>query len=367
MSNTDTIAELTEQTQVVDHPVIIDSEVLESDIHRLLVRGYCDERVFVSIGWSTPEVFEVDELREMAAASEVVPDFNKSKRDFLFKKIKALRKKHVREIERQRKIEEALASDGPEVLSIADVEEAYTARISTDNPVVDNVFGRSTRYNSNSEIVGYESGIPRGKLALLGGEEGVGKTRWYVSQALHFCLNKGLKVLVFQFEMSLAEFAELVFNICRASGMIVDHELKARLRDNFLVSNRRGTEAQCRLITETRADWVIWDSYKLIPGLSTQDAVEDFVFYVKRALGQHAAGTMVTHLNEKGKITGNGFIRYITDAWFVMKLWPTEEGEVVGAGDGRFVLESGKNRAGARNQKAVFFHSAGVIESQLVG
>jgi predicted ATP-dependent serine protease len=335
----------------------------EANIHRLLTRGWLDDRIHVAVGWDIPEVLESQELREAAIAHfehpTAVPTYDPSKAKEFKTLISQMRKRHAKEIERARRIDEALGTEGRTTVTLEEVEEAYTMRLHTGSNCIDKVFGTSMKYDDQFRVIGSSSGMARGKINLLGGPEGSGKTRLYTSLVQRMVefpeVNGGqeIKVLIFNGEMSKEEYKELYMNMARAAGF------SPRFLDRVILSNSRNLSEHVDAILEYSPDLVIWDSYNMIHEAKTADGIEDIVFYIKKVIGQQTSAMMICQLNERGQIKGNNLIRYLVDGSFYLAMENDPESELPLPVEGRLSITSAKNRTGKRGEKAIVWHFGG--------
>lgn len=319
------------------------------EITRLLMRGYDNERIFDSVAPS--DAFPEALVRQRRSGSKKHIKFNKKERERLLLLIKVLRSQYNKKQERNNMYDEALRMDA--IVTMDQVKEVPTKRFSTGFVETDQVFGYSTTYDEQYNPISKEEGVPRGKISLIAGAKGVGKTMWYTANALNLIEAYDRKVLVFQKEQSLGEYKETVMNMYRSQG-----RYPTKLQ-NLIVRQDRNNSDQCRLIEQIRPDLVIFDSYNMTHNSETKAGIEDIVFFTKKAIGDHTACWMIAHLNERGTIKGNNHIQYLVDSTLIMRWSEKMEPEETGTTSslkGRFCLYSDKNRQGPKGIKAFYRH-----------
>lgn len=241
-------------------------------------------------------------------------------------------------------------STGNLLTSLDAIESSYTKRINTGITEINEIFGESCQSNSFGQIIYRECGIPRGKIILIGGEQGVGKTRFYTALSHKLVADFGLRVGVAQAEMSAGEYKEL------STQVLGGHGVPLRNQHNFFVgsSQMRNIDDQIRAISSYRPDLWIVDSYQMIHGCNTKAGIEDVVFRLKEVISDHTAVFLISQLNAKGEIKGNNALQYLVDVCAVMK---KENPEI-----GLFSLGiPGKNRSGKSGGKVYLQHRDGLV------
>jgi predicted ATP-dependent serine protease len=306
--------------------------------------GWENPRIFTSIGLSTPEVFPSEELRQLASGKKKYLPFSKQAAEALESLIKQVRKEYEADIARQGHRDEVLATGASDGVRLDQVEETFVRRIETKWMDINRVFGASKIYDAGYNVIGQQYGLPLGKVNLLGGEEGVGKTRWYTALMLHFAEDLDMKCGVYQGEMDAGEYKGLLMSLCRAM-----HVNPQRALRNIHVFRQEHHQSHCQKIKELGLQFFVWDSFPMLANSNTKDGIDDIVLDVKAAIRDQCAALMVVHLNERGQIKGNNHVRYMADGNFYMQLEPL-------FGDGVISLKSGKNRSGKRGEKAWFAH-----------
>jgi hypothetical protein len=233
--------------------------------------------------------------------------------------------------------------------SFDQIREIRTTRFSFGRVEVDHVFGSTRTYDSAGHIIAEHWGAPRGKLLLLGGEEGVGKTKWY-SDTLIMLLFAGLRVAVIQMEMEPGEYKNTLMNMHRALGL--GETLKNS--ENLFVMRLHTPEEHAEAIREIHPDIVFFDSFPQIRGNNSKAGIDHIVLdCLKPALiEENCCGILIAHLNNEGQIKGNNHIRYMVDgvfrmAWADKPETPEEEGNP-SLYKNRCKLVAAKNRGGEK-------------------
>jgi hypothetical protein len=324
-------------------------ESLSTEVMRLMRHGASNDRIFDYIAWDFPTAYDIEEQRLRAAegkeeweGKEYIP-YDPKERQRLYKLIETLRVKFKQELKRTKVIDDAIDQLSVTV-PLSQVEEIHTGRFTTGYRELDRVFGSSRVYDANDKIVGEVWGLARGKLMLLAGEPGVGKTRFYVALAIKLAEEFGLSTLIFQTEyIRIGEFKNVIMNMYRSMG------IKPKNLDLIIVRQDRNYQAQCRAIREIRPDLVISDSYNLTHGAKTKSGIEDICFFWKEAMGSHTAGIMIAHTNERKKIKDNNHVQFLVDGTAVM-IWANkrEDGDKQPSDwENRCRIQVMKNRQGA--------------------
>lgn len=317
-----------------------------SEIQRLLLLGWKDKRIFHSIGWVTPEVFPQEELRQMAAGTRKHVVFNAPSAERLTNLIKTVRREFEAEVVRQKRRDTALSDGSDDGVSLATIGEHKLIRVKTKWPDINRIFGSSKVYDNTGHAIGREYGIPMGRVALLGGEEGAGKTRWYTSLLLHLTEDLNMRCGVFQGEMSAAEYKELLLNMCRAMGFT-----PRRALENLFVFKNEHHEVHCQKIKDLGLSFFVWDSFPQIANSTSKADIDDIILDIKQATRGQCAALMVQHLSKEGGIKGNNHLSYMADDLMYLQLERS-----FGKGDDYFSIRKGKARSGGRGEKAWFCH-----------
>lgn len=233
------------------------------------------------------------------------------------------------------------------VTSMDQIKEIRTTRFSTTFPSIDRVLGRSRIYNEQRDVIGESWGMARGKLIVLGGDPGVGKTTLYTLIAIMLVEYHDLKIVIFQNEMSAGEYKEMVLNMYQQLG------LEPRKLQNIIVEESRTLERQIEVLRVVKPDLAINDSFNLTrePNAQTKKGIEQIILAWKEAIRGHTAALFVAHQNKQGTIKGDNHFDYMVDGIFYMK-WATapeteEEERHLSTCAGRIRLSVGKNRQGA--------------------
>lgn len=237
-------------------------------------------------------------------------------------------------------------------LTMADIEESYTMRIPLNDDELNSLFGSTKKYEKDSDgvwhLVGEDWGIARGKLVCIGGGEGAGKTRFYLQIAVFLVLS-GMRVVIFQLEMSNEEIKETLVNLCRGHGIELTDDQLSRIHvfgktdaDGKAAPQHFHPAFQAKVVQEISPDLAVVDSYWLMKDRRTDDDINLLVDQWKRAIGQFTAAWFICPLNNKGGIKGNSHIRYMTDGWMAFEKLP----DVAGEPQNRIKAANGKNRNG---------------------
>lgn len=318
---------------------------VSTEIMRYLFAGYNNDKIFLLIGWDDPQVIKEDKLREEISGEKIA--HNKDASNKLRNLIRVNRSKfnelQLRE-ERFKMIESGLMTPFDEI------EASNTHRINTGIKEINEVFGSSLISDEDGNVISEEHGIPRGKIILVGGEQGVGKTRFYTALSHKLVSDYGFKVGVAQAEMSLSEYKSLAIQVMGTS------QSHLRNQHNFFIGGdkMRNIKDQIKAIKEYHPDLWIIDSYQMIREGNTKSGIEDMIFYLKKAIGDHTAVLLITHLNAKGVIKGDNTLQYLSDVCVIMKKENPD--------NGLFSLSiPGKNRAGKTGGKAYLQHKGGQV------
>ena len=245
----------------------------------------------------------------------------------------------------------------PKPKSMAEIETTATERFSTGYPVLDHIIGSTRYYRPDRSIEREEFGLGRGKVVILGGEEGVGKTKWYTTVFLAQLEQFQRKVLCFQIEMQPEEYKQDVLRMCGAMG------IKPHL-ENLFVFHETSVDRQAEIIREIQPDLVVVDSVSIMDGYTSKKGTNHIVFTLKEAIGTRSACILIAHLNERGQITSK-HIRFMVDGYYTMA-WARvpEPGETEEEVLGRFMMRSWKNRSGPSGLKAFIWHRGDALEIQ---
>lgn len=315
---------------------------LTGQIQRLLLMGWNDNQIFVSVGWKTPEVLETEELRQMAAGTSKYVAYDAAAAYRLKNLIKTVRREFEADVARQNRRDAAIDDD---FSCLNDVDEIPITRVSTKWGDLNKMFGSTKLYDVYNNVVAENFGIPLGQIALLGGEEGAGKTRWYASLLLHLAEDLDMPVGVYQGEMNKGEFKTLVMNMCRALGFTPKRAMR-----NIFTTKKENHEQHCQKIKEYGIGFMVWDSFPQLARSNTKAGIDDIVLDVKNAMQGQCAGLMVCHLDKAtGKIKGNNHISYMADDVLILRR-QDEFGKDV------FSIEKHKARSGGRGEKCWYAH-----------
>lgn len=226
----------------------------------------------------------------------------------------------------------------PPAGSLAHVPELPVRRTTTMVPELDAVFGRS---------LDGDTGPALGAFTLLGGQEGMGKTRLY-TYAYAMMAAMGFHVGLAQMEMSAAQYKGLLMNLARANRWSDDAVEQALGR--IFVTNSRDYHEHLAMVQQHDLSVFVWDSYNMLHGKKTEAWVEQMVFDVKAGIEGRCHAMMICHLNAGGQIKGNGCIRYMVDA----TMYGTKEPHI---SPSHISVRMRKNRFGQSDVSAFFRHT----------
>ena len=315
-----------------------------AEIQRLLLLNWDDSRIFHSVGWATPEVFAEEELRQMAAGTSKHVPYDPAAAYRLKNLIKTARREFEAENTRQSRRDATVEEE--DGVCLEDVDEVPMIRVPTKWHDLNKMFGSTKLYDATNRVIGEEFGLPLGQIALLGGEEGAGKTRWYTSLVLHLAEDLDMKVGVYQGEMDKGEYKTLLTSICRAMGFTPQRAIR-----NIYVFKKEHHEGHCQKIKELGLGFFVWDSFPQLARSNTKAGIDDIVLDVKQAMRGQCAGMMVQHLDKAtGKIKGNNHISYMSDDVLILRR-QEEFGKDV------FSIVKEKARSGGRGEKCWYMHS----------
>jgi predicted ATP-dependent serine protease len=182
--------------------------------------------------------------------------------------------------------------------SISDIKSVVVQRATTGIDHLDWLWG----YTNVNGV--YTWGIPRGKITLFSGTSGVGKSRVLITLAKSL-VNKGRRVLYFQSEVNLEDFA----------GWIKD----ASFLRNLFCSDAATLAEQVDAINRIQPDMVIVDSINEVEdfgGGSKGNVKEVIGVYrdVVKRLQNHII--LVGQLNQDGSIKGSTTLPHLVDTAF---------------------------------------------------
>lgn len=215
--------------------------------------------------------------------------------------------------------------------AINEIEAEIVGRASTGCEEIDWLMGYST------DATGTSWGLPQGKLTMVAGQSGVGKSRWSIAMACSLA-NIGIRVLYIQNEVTLGTFAGWV---------------KGRIQSpqNLRVANGRDLSDLTETIKKETPQVVFLDSINqmnefgsgsktnitaILEGDNGTEGLNDLC----RRIGVHLF--FISHLNQDGSVKGSTTLIHLID--IVLKVVP--------AGiDGHFVVKLGdKHRCGRVGQ-----------------
>ena len=339
-----------------------------TEIMRHMARGATNDQLFSFLCFQEPwlNAHPVVEMRQQANHSNRHVPYDKEAHEQLMNLINVCRSNYKRELKRRKHVDEVVGETDV-LMSLADIVEKPVLRHTSGYIEIDKVLGATTRYNERTmQPVSQDWGYPMGMALLLAGAKGVGKTKFLIDQCIKLTEDFGETVLYFQKEMKAEQFKAAVMNSYRANGR---RPTEAALR-RFIVRGDRNYQDCCRLIKKVKPVLVIFDSFNMLHGSKTQQGIEDIVFFIKDAIGEHTCCVMIAHMNKRGGFKGPNDIEYLTDANFLMN-WAEEPedadeaeelAEALAAGlpspfKNRYKLYSDKNREGERGITAYCKHA----------
>ena len=227
------------------------------------------------------------------------------------------------------------------VYRISDVESKEVTRINTGISRLDTIYG---------------GGLPRGRVSIWSGAPGVGKSRLTMEISKNMN-NSGLRILVFQNEVSPSEFKNWI------TGKISNE-------NEYLVSNYSTVEEQIQALYDYSPDLVITDSLNMIQGFDSRTKIRDIMSKFKDAVAEiNAHAILIGHLGKDGKTKGNTDITHLVDVVCHIRMhasWKEKIGRATithAALPGIFYILVDKNRYGSSGGYVAFKHqSHGIIE-----
>ena len=186
--------------------------------------------------------------------------------------------------------------------AINEVPAEIVGRASCGYPEIDWIMGCS------EDASGVSWGVPQGKITMVAGESGVGKSRWSIAMACSLA-NNGMRVLYIQNEVNLGTFAGWV------QGRVSKPE-------NFRVANGRDLSDLVDTIQELRPQIVFLDSINQMnefgSGSKTKISVilegDDKTLGLRdlcNNIGIHLF--FISHLNQNGSVKGSTTLKHLID------------------------------------------------------
>jgi DNA repair protein RadA/Sms len=229
------------------------------------------------------------------------------------------------------------------VKSLSEIKPQHVQRITTTFKELDWQLGSETA-----------KGLPKGKITVVAGARGVGKTRWAVE--LTKSMNQmGYTVLMFQGEVSEDQF--------------VAEKMHDYLSPTFFVSSATALDEQLKIVEEVKPDLVIVDSVNTIDeyrgGFGAKHIVQgdliDGVWHrgyreVIEKIGSHVI--FISHLNAKGEFKGRTELPHYVDVEIYLYHYDKELTPAF------FVVEVEKNRYGESGRKSIWCHQDWGVECQ---
>ena len=231
-----------------------------------------------------------------------------------------------------------------------DITPTFTRRISTNIPDLDKVFGYSKRYDDAGNVVSIDWGMAVGKVYLLYGQAGTGKTTLYVQLLIKLIEEQGLRVGLGMMEMSAREVMEFIENMYKALGI-----KPVRLYENLVIFDGTDHVLHCARLKELKLDWMIWDSYSMFDGSGSEKGAKKIVRDIKAAIEGRCCGMIVGHLDEDGKVRGHKKVVDLADSLFVLENCPLLPYETRFDWTNRMTLRGKKNRGGASDELMYLF------------
>ena len=219
-------------------------------------------------------------------------------------------------------------------------------RVSTGCNPLDMMFGK-TEYNGSTTY-----GIPRGKVILISGSKGAGKSRLCLGMA--GCMsNSGEQVLFFEGEVAKEEFKEW------ARPFSINE-------NNCYVSESNDIEDEMAQTKEVKPSIVIVDSLNMIKGIrQPTEVIKIMESYKNIAKDMNIAVILIGFLSKDGSTKGNNDIEYLVDV--VCHVKPISKKAIpvnkLSQYKGVFYIEiPDKNRVGETGNWVCFKHEKGDIK-----
>lgn len=282
----------------------------EARIEQLLAAfsGWTNEDIMDAM-LKEPEFLECiqnDKQREARAKEigEDCPEFDKIRRQRLQEHIRNVRHKWDKRMDDIEETSNALG-DG-EALTLDDIVSEDIVRIQIDNGQIDNIFGDGLSPGVFGPVLG--------KTYLIGGDEGVGKTRLCTSWlgdvsnpnrddvlALMGERGSSAAAIYFQNEVPAATFKQWAQGKVKPGSRVIVSD-KARLQDHLA------------LIEAKRPLVVFVDSLHMIMECDNlSGVVRTLNIYRNHALKYGYALFLICHLNKSGDIAGSKKVPYLVD------------------------------------------------------
>lgn len=176
---------------------------------------------------------------------------------------------------------------------LSEIEEQPIRRIQTGNENIDRLFGKSI-------IDGYdEYGLPSGKVILISGSRGSGKSR--LCTAISGSISYSNKVLYFQQEVSKEEFKNW------SKPFDINFS-------NFFISESNKIEEQEEIIYNLMPDVVIVDSLNMIENIKSINKCKEILKKYKDIANKYdITFILIGFLNKAGETKGNNDIEHLVD------------------------------------------------------
>jgi predicted ATP-dependent serine protease len=283
---------------------------VEARIEQLLAAftGWTNEDILDAM-LKEPEFVECiqDDKQRMARAKDMgedCPPFNKIRRQRLLEQIRSVRHKWDKRMDEIDDISETLGEGSAQTLDEIETEDIL--RIQIDNGPIDNIFGDGLTEGQFGPVLS--------KTYLLGGDEGVGKSRLCIAWLGQISdpdredvadimkdRNSKTAAVYFQNEVPAATFKQWSKDKVKPGSRVLVSD-KARLQD------------QLALIQATKPLVVFVDSLHMIMECDNmKGVVRTLNTYRSHALEHGYALFLICHLNKTGDIAGSRKVPYLVD------------------------------------------------------
>lgn len=237
------------------------------------------------------------------------------------------------------------------------IVEAPTERFSSGNEKLDRLFGSTRTYDGHGQVLDEVHGIPRRKIIVLGGEEGVGKTKWYTDLIIDLIDKQNLRAVIGQMEMDGGEYKAMFLQMCRSKGLGSPSWL-----DRLAFEKSRDIKDHIQVINDFHPDIYVADSFNMIEGHNTRGGIDAIVFGLKEVIIRKGTCAMiVAHLDKKkGTVKGNNRLPYMVDGVSFLKRANVpivmSEADNLLRIKNRIRLLNGKNRGGEGGMEVFYEH-----------
>ena len=327
-------------------------------IRQLIEMGSDNDAVMSWFEGMHPEIILNDAMRREKSKGKYLPP-NKILRDEIANQIRVVRHQYEKdrstmaanEQRFHKKTETVLLSEAvPEQLIRLSLPEKLHTLAEVWGWHEEKVKGKTVRYY----------GPPRGKITLVGGERGVGKSRTLIMLQAEMIADSLVKrpknpsrMLVFQNEVKGGGYAKWFINYIEQAG------LPKEVLNYVCVSDETDLDKQVQIMKDFQPDFVIIDSLKIIPQAKTESGQYELcMLYATRAaeMGIEKAPHMlfIAHMNKSGEIKGSTAIQHFVDViFYITKHWVPGEFKVACPD---------KNRYGETGISKRFRHRGAMVE-----